>query len=369
VFTSSLWLVGGGDRVTAAVVRTLTGAGHQVVLHTTRPTDLKAYSRVFDADLSQIELKVHNCPIRRLTGIRGLGRYVNLACEFAVRTPMRGDVFVDLTPASCLGATYVQLPDITYWNPPADFRVYIRQILDGPFRRALFTPFSVALTRLLDRMNEIPLHFVNSNYSEATIREYYDRRFHAEMHLLYPPVDIRAWRPRLRPDQRRGIISVARFSPWKRHDMQLQIARNDLPLTMVGGARAPLEIETVRALEKIKTDNVQILANLPIVDLQQRLWKSKVFLHTAESEPFGLSIVEAMAAGCVPVIRRCGGAAEVVPIRELTFTTLPEARRIVHSALSGDFDHYLPQLQEHICKFDEPTFSSKFLAAVTRAGR
>ena len=368
MFSSSLWLVGGGDRVTAAAVRTLTRANHRVVLHTTRPTDLKAYSTVFNADLSQVELKVHSCPVRRLTGIRGFGRYVNLACEFAVRTPMRGDVFVDLTPASCLGATYFRLPDIAYWNPPADFRMYIRQILDGPFRRILFTPFSVALTRLLDRMSEIPMHLVNSNYSEAKIREYYDGRFHAKMHLLYPPVDIQAWRPSPRTDQRRGVISVARFSPWKRQDMQLQIVGNDFPLTMVGGARAPLEIETLRALKKIKTGNVQILANLPIADLKQLLWKSKVFLHTAESEPFGLSIVEAMAAGCVPVIRRCGGAAEVVPIRDLTFTSLPEARRMVQSALSGDFDHYLPQLQEHICQFDEPIFSSKFLAAVTRAG-
>jgi glycosyltransferase involved in cell wall biosynthesis len=150
--------------------------------------------------------------------------------------------------------------------------------------------------------------------------------------------------------------------------MQLQIVGNDIPLTMVGGARAPLEIQTVQVLRLMKSDNVRILVNLPIQNLQRLLWASKVFLHTADSEPFGLSIVEAMAAGCVPVIRKCGGAAEVVPIPELTFTNTSEARGIVRRALSGDFDHYLPQLQEHIRKFDESVFSGKFLAAVNQAG-
>ena len=369
MFTSSLWLVGGGDRVTAAVVRALLGANHRVVLHTTRPTDLKVYKTTFNTDFTQAELKVHNCLFKPLLSVKGIGRYANLACEFVVRNPMHGDVFVDLTAATCLGATYFRLPDIAYWNPPADFRVYLRQILNGPLRRALFTPFSVALTKLLERMNNVPLHFVNSKYSEATIRKYYDGRLYAKMHLLYPPVDIPAWTPNTVADNRKGIISVARFSPWKRHDMQLQIVGKQLPLTMVGGARAPLETATVRALNQMKTDNVHILVNLPIQKLQQLLWKSKVFLHTADSEPFGLSIVEAVAAGCVPVIRRCGGANEVVPIRELTFANPSEARSIVRKALSGDFDHHLRRLQKHISKFDESVFSNKFLGAVTRVSR
>ena len=354
--------------MTATVVRALLKTNHHVVLHTTRRTELGAYAKLFNIDLAGAELKVHNCLLRPLSSVKGISRYTNLACEFAVRNPMRGDVFVDLTPADCLGATYFRLPDIAYWNPPPDFRQYTRYILGSPLRRALFTPFSVALARLLDRMNKIPLHLVNSNYSEAVIREYYDGRLHAKMNVLYPPVDIQAWASRSIPNERKGVISVARFSPWKRHGMQLQIVGNDLSLTMVGGARAPIEIQTVQTLKLMKPDNVRLLVNLPIQNLRQLLWTSKVFLHTADTEPFGLSIVEAMAAGCVPVIRRCGGADEVVPVRELTFTNASEAQGIVRRALIGDFDHYLPQLQEHIRKFDESVFSNKFLAAVNQAG-
>jgi len=34
---------------------------------------------------------------------------------------------------------------------------------------------------------------------------------------------------------------------------------------------------------------------------------AKVFLRTLHNEPFGMSVVEAMAAGCVPVVPKSGG--------------------------------------------------------------
>jgi glycosyltransferase involved in cell wall biosynthesis len=210
------------------------------------------------------------------------------------------------------------------------------------------------------------MHFVNSNYSESTTRKYYEGRLHAKMHLLYPPVNLQAWHAPKGAASRKGVISVARFSPWKRHDMQLQIVGNDIPLTMIGGARAPLEIETVRSLSKITSDNVRILVGSPIQNLKRLLWSSKVFLHTADNEPFGLSIVEAIAAGCVPVIRRSGGAAEIVPIPELTFTSTRGATEIVEKALAGDYDRYLPQLSARIAKFDESVFCREFLSAIGR---
>jgi glycosyltransferase involved in cell wall biosynthesis len=354
--------------VTAAVVDALLKNGHQVVLHTTRSVNLEFYRDVFKKDITRAQLKVHKCALAHLSAVGGVRRYANLACEFGVRYPMRGDAFVDLSPGSCLGATYVRLPDIAYWNPPVDFRSYFRQVLDGPLRRVAFTPLVYVLMKLLERMNEIPLHFVNSMYSEKAIRECYDGRFTARMQLLYPPVRIKDWAPPL-PMERNGVISVARFSPWKRHEMQLHIVGDDIPLTMIGGARDQLEIETVKSLQVAKGNNVKILANQPIENLRQLLWSSKVFLHTAESEPFGLSIVEAIAAGNIPVIRRLGGAAEIVPFSELTFTSPEEAREIVEKALVGDYDHYVPRLLEHIAKFDESVFCSVFTSAVERIGR
>jgi glycosyltransferase involved in cell wall biosynthesis len=38
------------------------------------------------------------------------------------------------------------------------------------------------------------------------------------------------------------------------------------------------------------------------------LSRAKVYVHCFENEPFGISIVESMAAGCVPIVHRSGGA-------------------------------------------------------------
>jgi glycosyltransferase involved in cell wall biosynthesis len=51
-----------------------------------------------------------------------------------------------------------------------------------------------------------------------------------------------------------------------------------------------------------------LLVNCPYDLLLENLAKAKVYVHCYENEPFGISIVESMAAGCVPVVHRSGGA-------------------------------------------------------------
>jgi len=370
IFAKWLWLAGGGERIVATLTEALLRAQHEVVLDTPVPADLSIFERNFGKNISAAALHVNSPLIRQVPRIAGLERYFELANEFAVRRSVGGDVFVDLSPSSCLGATYMRLPDIAYWSsPPIDFRSYQRQLLKDNPHRIAFTPYVELLSKLLERMAEIPLNFTISRYSERATRERYAGHFRAPMRLLYPPVNIKEWKPPGNWTKRRKVASQARFSSWKRHDLQLKIVRNDIPLTMIGAARADEEKETVTDLQGRKTENVNILLNQPLQVRKQELWSSKVFLHTADSEPFGMAIVEAIAAGCVPVIRRCGAATEVVPVHELTFTTTSEARRILERALKGDFDHYLPQLNEHIRKFDESTFTRIFLSAIEHTPR
>jgi glycosyltransferase involved in cell wall biosynthesis len=43
--------------------------------------------------------------------------------------------------------------------------------------------------------------------------------------------------------------------------------------------------------------------------------KSKVYLYPVAGEPFGIAVVEAMAAGLIPVVPYIGGNSEFVPQR------------------------------------------------------
>jgi glycosyltransferase involved in cell wall biosynthesis len=46
--------------------------------------------------------------------------------------------------------------------------------------------------------------------------------------------------------------------------------------------------------------------------VKEILGKAKVYVHCAQNEHFGITIVEAMAAGCVPVVNDSGGPREIV---------------------------------------------------------
>jgi glycosyltransferase involved in cell wall biosynthesis len=50
----------------------------------------------------------------------------------------------------------------------------------------------------------------------------------------------------------------------------------------------------------------------PLRRVKDLLADAKIYVHCALNEHFGISIVEAMAAGCVPVVHDSGGPREIV---------------------------------------------------------
>jgi len=50
----------------------------------------------------------------------------------------------------------------------------------------------------------------------------------------------------------------------------------------------------------------------PLRKVREILGSAKVYVHCAQNEHFGITIVEAMAAGCVPVVNDSGGPPEIV---------------------------------------------------------
>ena len=54
-------------------------------------------------------------------------------------------------------------------------------------------------------------------------------------------------------------------------------------------------------------DKITLLKNVPFTEFKRILANAKVYLHIMPFDHFGISIVEAMASGCVPVVHRSGG--------------------------------------------------------------
>lgn len=149
--------------------------------------------------------------------------------------------------------------------------------------------------------------------------------------LFYPPVDV----ARIKPGDKENIIlSVGRFSQLlqnKRQDILIKVFQrlideHDLrgwQLILAGGSEIGGE-NFVKYLRNLAEGYpIAILENPPFKKLVDLYGKAKFFwvasgygideiTNPEKVEHFGISTVEAMAAGCVPIVQAKGGQKEIV---------------------------------------------------------
>ena len=91
-----------------------------------------------------------------------------------------------------------------------------------------------------------------------------------------------------------------------------------------------------------------------------KLRNSKVYFHCRYDEPFGITVIEAIAAGCIPIVPNSSAHPETVPFAELRYkeNCIDDAREKLTSAINGKFDYLIPKLQNHIMQFDEKNFQA-----------
>ena len=78
-----------------------------------------------------------------------------------------------------------------------------------------------------------------------------------------------------------------------------------------------------------------------------------------------MTVVEGIAAGCIPLVYDDGGPREIVVTPELRFTSVQEAREKLDRALAGEFDGLLPVLRERIRMFDYSNYKKRFLDMIS----
>ena len=115
---------------------------------------------------------------------------------------------------------------------------------------------------------------------------------------------------------------MARFDPWKGIDVALRAAapllraRPELRFIVVGGQYRHFHPEygpLLRALVESEGIDRQVIFAGFQMDVRAYLARMTVLVHSSlQPEPFGLTIIEAMAAGVPVVAAQGGGAAEII---------------------------------------------------------
>ncbi len=207
-----------------------------------------------------------------------------------------------ITPTETLHISYIHTPVRYYWS---GYDEYLKNpgfgLLD-PFVR-LVMPSMVKRLKLWDFAAAQRADYLIANSEEVVsrIKRYYKR----DSQVINPPVDTERF-SNIKHKSDDYYLVVSRFVPYKRIDLAIK-ACNKLGKKLVVAGRGP----ELKNLKKIAGDNVVFIESPSDKKINQLYEKAKAFIFSAE-EDFGITPVEAMAAG-VPVI--CfgkGGASETV---------------------------------------------------------
>ena len=166
--------------------------------------------------------------------------------------------------------------------------------------------------------------------NSAFTKSYIDKTFNVSSKVIYPPVDVKSIKP---GNKESLILSVGRFSQKQLHPKKQEILievfkeiYKKVPtwrLVLVGQAKKE-DYKYVRNLKKSARGHaIKIIENMPVEKLRKLYSQASIYWHATgfgedetkfpeKMEHFGISTVEASAAGAVPVVIDKGGQKEIV---------------------------------------------------------
>ncbi|KKU55099.1 hypothetical protein A3H89_01140 [Candidatus Amesbacteria bacterium RIFCSPLOWO2_02_FULL_48_11] len=274
--------LGGGERYTAAFVKLLLYKGWQVDIHWPENISAKIYNR-FGIDISTVK-------------------------------------FVSANPYPLSTIHYSLLFWLSDGSLPTSWAKKTVIHFQFPFKR-------VSGRRLPNLIKSRFYTFVaNSQFTKEVI----DQEFRVNCRVIYPPIDTAKFSAVKKTDT---IIYVGRFSQLtqlKGYSLLIDVFKRISPhlpswqLILAGGTTvgtAPGHLNQLRS--RIRGLPVKIITNPEFGQLAELYSQAKIFWSASgfsadektdptRTEHFGITVVESMAAGCVPVITNRGGHKEIV---------------------------------------------------------
>lgn len=173
---------------------------------------------------------------------------------------------------------------------------------------------------------EISVHPIKLTRFQAIVcnsrftKNHIDPRIGKRATVIYPPVE----KITGIGNKKKIILSVGRFHPLKKQDVMIEAFRKgrfeDYELILSGGLLTADEAYFRRLKLLVKGLSVRLLPNASFKMLASLYNKSGIYWHAAgfgqtrpeHMEHFGISTVEAMSAGAVPIVYNGGGLPEIV---------------------------------------------------------
>lgn len=317
--------IGGSEFVIVTLAQML-HKQHQVeIVHQRTDLTVPSLADFFQVDLAGVRMRYLPPPVREWsdTACRPWKlRQEHVRWNAELSKPY--DLFITIThgvPPYChapAGVLYVLFP--TYDRRAPTPQSQARGIFPS-VRRLVRRPFYDSSWRA--RFSTYQVKLAISQFSADWTRRYWG----LNCEVVFPPVSI-AFEQRIK---RNEIVALGRFTPVKK---QVELATNfrkvqsscpDWSFTCLGALHSSAIVQQyfreVQAAAHLSA--VRLVPDASRVEIRAALEGAKIFWHgmglgvdetsqPVEQEHFGIATVEAMAAGCVPVVSNRGGQREIV---------------------------------------------------------
>jgi glycosyltransferase involved in cell wall biosynthesis len=253
-----------------------------------------------------------------------------------------------------LHVCYCLAPTRYVWELDA----YIAREGLGGMARAALRPLIAALRRWdFAAAQRVDVFIAISTEIRERIRRYYGR----DSEIIYPPVATARFQPASRTED--YFLVVSRLIPYKRIDLAVQACtRLGLPLRVGGRGR------DIDRLREMAGPTVEFLGYVPDEQLPELMARCKAFLFPG-LEDFGITPVQAQAAGRPVIAFRGGGALDtVIPGQTGELFDAMTVDSLADALARFDASAYSPAaLRAHAERFDERVFEQQLSRALERA--
>ncbi|MFA6131937.1 MAG: glycosyltransferase [Patescibacteria group bacterium] len=229
---------------------------------------------------------------------------------------------------------YCHTPTRYLWS---DTHSYVAE-LRAPKILKMFLPPVLSRLRSWDQIaaQRVDLFVANSKTVQERIKKYYGR----DSVVIHPPVETEKFS--ISHEPKKYFLVGGRLVPYKRYDLIVEaFNRTGLPLKIFG--TGPMEAD----LKKQAKGNIEFLGRISDEERAKLYSGCLAFLHPQE-EDFGITAVEAMAAGRPVIALKKGGATETVV-----------------EGVTGEFfeEQIWEELADRVLRFDETKYNPEVIKA------
>jgi len=345
-----LRLLGGAERVLIHMIHALKEFNISLLSNQWNPNEVSHHFGVKISRIKWIKCQSFSPRFHHLEAFQWI-KYSNTINEIVQRLSKDCDVIIDTQqvyvtpPPKITLINYMHYPYLLVPPPEANstsIRLY----------------YAVLRRMLSKRVKRINLILTNSPFTAKIIKN----NLRTKPTVVYPPVEVeRFYSDNDWGDREDKVINVGTFIPFKRQLILLEIAKSlpNIKFVLIGLLKKQYK-EYYHKIMRNKPKNVTVMHDVSYETLKKELSTSKVYVHLCP-EHFGISVIEAIAAGCAPVVYHIGGPAEILRKPEIQWSNSKELNKAIQSIIKNQklWTKLVKETRAEINSFKSSVFEQK----------